>query len=169
MSRLHRLAIAAVATAGLASFSQNAVAGGAIGATVKLKSVTATQGGFDWDYRVTNTGPLFLVKAFELPEVAAGDLAPFGSGPVLPSGWAFSEVTSSPALGGATFKSAALTPGAYIDLTTTSALGRVDGFDQDKHEDQCDDRGEVLSGLLASQRDPFEALGLADQVLDPGA
>jgi hypothetical protein len=45
-------------------------------------------------------------------------------------------------------------------------LGRVDGFDQDEHADQCDDRGVIAGGLLASHRQPLEAFRLADQLLD---
>jgi hypothetical protein len=42
----------------------------------------------------------------------------------------------------------------------------VDGFDQDEHADQCDDRGVIAGGLLAPHRQPLEAFRLADQLLD---
>ena len=45
----------------------------------------------------------------------------------------------------------------------------MDGFDQDKGAGKRDEGGEVLRGLLAAQGDAFEALELADAVLDPGA
>jgi hypothetical protein len=41
----------------------------------------------------------------------------------------------------------------------------VDGFDQDKHKGQRDERGIVLLGFLAPHGHPLEALGLADQLL----
>src|SRR5258708_5834504 len=50
-----------------------------------------------------------------------------------------------------------------------SSLGRVDGFDQDERTSERDEGGEVLRGLLAAQGDPFEALDLADALLDAGA
>jgi hypothetical protein len=48
-------------------------------------------------------------------------------------------------------------------------LGRVDGFDQDEGAGERDEGSEVLRGLLAAQGDAFEALDLADTLLDTGA
>ena len=45
----------------------------------------------------------------------------------------------------------------------------MDGFDQDKGAGERDEGGEVLRGLLAAQGDAFEALDLADGLLDAGA
>src|SRR5436305_12451574 len=47
-----------------------------------------------------------------------------------------------------------------------SFLGRVDGFDQDEAEGDGDEGTEVLCCLLASKRDPLEALELADRLFD---
>ena len=44
----------------------------------------------------------------------------------------------------------------------------MDGFDQDKHKGQRDERGIVLLGFLAPHGHPLEALGLADQLLGAG-
>jgi hypothetical protein len=46
-------------------------------------------------------------------------------------------------------------------------LGSVDGFDQDEAAGKCDERGIILCGLLATERDALEALELADGLLDP--
>ena len=45
-------------------------------------------------------------------------------------------------------------------------LGRVDGFNQDEAECKGDEGSVVLRGLLASERDAFEALEFADGLLD---
>jgi hypothetical protein len=45
----------------------------------------------------------------------------------------------------------------------------VDGFDQDEGASERDEGSEVLRGLLAAQGDPFEALDLADALLDASA
>ncbi len=45
-------------------------------------------------------------------------------------------------------------------------LGRVDGFNQDEAECQGYEGSVVLRGLLASERDAFEALEFADGLLD---
>ena len=47
------------------------------------------------------------------------------------------------------------------------SLGPVDGFDQDEAAGEREQRSEVLCRLLASQRDAFEPLELADRPLDP--
>src|SRR3954451_23803040 len=44
------------------------------------------------------------------------------------------------------------------------ALGRVDGFDDDEAQSECDEGSEVLVRLLAAQRNALEALELADEV-----
>ena len=49
------------------------------------------------------------------------------------------------------------------------ALGCVDGFDQDEAKSKCDERGVILRGLLATQRDALEPFELADCLLDTGA
>jgi len=49
------------------------------------------------------------------------------------------------------------------------ALGRVDGFDQDKGASERDEGGEVVSGFLAAQGDSLEALDFADALFDAGA
>ena len=45
-------------------------------------------------------------------------------------------------------------------------LGRVDGFNQDEAECKGYEGSVVLRGLLASERDAFEALEFADGLLD---
>ena len=45
----------------------------------------------------------------------------------------------------------------------------MDGFHPDKGASEGDEGGEVLRGFLAAQRDPLEALELADGLLDAGA
>ena len=47
-----------------------------------------------------------------------------------------------------------------------NALGRVDGFDQDKAASKRDERAVILRRLLASKRDTLEALELADRLFD---
>lgn len=47
-----------------------------------------------------------------------------------------------------------------------NALGRVDGFNQDEAECKGYEGSVVLRGLLASERDAFEALEFADGLLD---
>jgi len=49
------------------------------------------------------------------------------------------------------------------------ALGRVDGFDDDEAQSECDEGSEVPVRFLATERDTLEALELADQLLDAGA
>ena len=44
----------------------------------------------------------------------------------------------------------------------------MDGFDQDDGASECDERGVVFGGLLASQGDALEALELAHGLLDAG-
>src|SRR3954468_22334156 len=48
-------------------------------------------------------------------------------------------------------------------------LGRVDGFENDQAECECDERPEVPVGLLAAERDALEALELSHELLDAGA
>src|SRR5215210_3397838 len=48
-------------------------------------------------------------------------------------------------------------------------LGRVDGFDDDEGESECDEGSEVLVRFLAAERNSLEALELADEVFDAGA
>jgi hypothetical protein len=54
-------------------------------------------------------------------------------------------------------------------LSATVVLGRVDGFCPDKGASEGDESGKVLRGFLAAQRDPLEALELANTLLDAGA
>src|SRR4051794_3581095 len=51
----------------------------------------------------------------------------------------------------------------------SSALGRVDGFDDDEAKSECDEGCKVLVRFLATERNALEALELADQLLDTGA
>src|SRR3954454_14201005 len=48
-------------------------------------------------------------------------------------------------------------------------LGRVDGFENDQAECECDERPEVPVGLLAAERDALETLELSHELLDAGA
>src|SRR3954470_22015755 len=48
-------------------------------------------------------------------------------------------------------------------------LGRVDGFDDDEAQSECDEGPEVLVRFLAAERNSLEALELADELLDAGA
>src|SRR4051812_36459079 len=48
-------------------------------------------------------------------------------------------------------------------------LGRVDGFDDDEAESECDEGSEVLGRFLAAERNALEALELADELFDAGA
>jgi len=48
-------------------------------------------------------------------------------------------------------------------------LGRVDGFDDDEAQSECDEGSEVPVRFLATERNALEALELADHVLDAGA
>src|SRR4051812_27528351 len=54
-------------------------------------------------------------------------------------------------------------------LTTGQGLGRVDGFDDDEAQSECDEGSEVLVRFLAAERNALEALELADEVFDAGA
>jgi hypothetical protein len=56
-----------------------------------------------------------------------------------------------------------------FSAATAAALGRVDGFCPDKGASEGDESGKVLRGFLAAQRDPLEALELANTLLDAGA
>lgn len=47
-----------------------------------------------------------------------------------------------------------------------TSTGRVDGFDQDKAGCEVNEGQEVGCGFFAAWRDPFEALELADRLLD---
>src|SRR3954451_16001855 len=48
-------------------------------------------------------------------------------------------------------------------------LGRVDGFDDDEAQSECDEGSEVPVRFLATERNALEALELADEVFDAGA
>src|SRR5215210_5120581 len=48
-------------------------------------------------------------------------------------------------------------------------LGRVDGFDDDEAQSECDEGSEVLVRFLATERNALEALELADELFDAGA
>jgi hypothetical protein len=48
-------------------------------------------------------------------------------------------------------------------------LGRVDGFDDDEAQSECDEGSEVLVRFLATERNALEALELADKVFEAGA
>src|SRR3954463_1524577 len=50
-----------------------------------------------------------------------------------------------------------------------NGLGRVDGFENDQAECECDERPEVPVGLLAAERDALETLELSHELLDAGA
>ena len=52
---------------------------------------------------------------------------------------------------------------------SVDGLGRVDGFENDQAECECDERPEVPVGLLAAERDALEALELSHELLDAGA
>src|SRR3954468_18806513 len=52
---------------------------------------------------------------------------------------------------------------------TSIALGRVDGFDDDEAQSECDEGSEVPVRFLATERNALEALELADEVFDAGA
>jgi len=58
---------------------------------------------------------------------------------------------------------------ANTDPRRLSCLGRVDGFDDDEAQSECDEGSEVPVRFLATERDTLEALELADQLLDAGA
>jgi len=45
----------------------------------------------------------------------------------------------------------------------------MDGFDQDEGAGECEERGIVSCGLLATLGDAFEVLDLAHHLLDQGA
>src|SRR4051812_4390891 len=48
------------------------------------------------------------------------------------------------------------------------ALGRVDGFDDDEAQSECDEGSEVPVRFLATERNALEALELAHKLLDTG-
>jgi hypothetical protein len=50
-----------------------------------------------------------------------------------------------------------------------ASLGRVDGFDDDEAQSECDEGCEVLVRFLATERKALEALELAHKLLDAGA
>src|SRR3954451_5092599 len=53
--------------------------------------------------------------------------------------------------------------------TLALSLGRVDGFDDDEAQSECDEGSEVPVRFLATERNALEALELADEVFDAGA
>src|SRR4051794_25397498 len=55
----------------------------------------------------------------------------------------------------------------HIKIATV-VLGRVDGFGPNKGASEGNEGDKVLRGFLAAQRDPLEALELADGLLDAG-
>src|SRR3954462_12127395 len=56
-----------------------------------------------------------------------------------------------------------------LHALTTILLGRVDGFDDDEAQSECDEGSEVLVRFLAAERNAFKALELADELFDAGA
>src|SRR4051794_16962368 len=54
-------------------------------------------------------------------------------------------------------------------IGTSFNLGRVDGFDDDEAQSECDEGSEVPVRFLATERNALEALELADEVFDAGA
>src|SRR5215207_5490759 len=58
----------------------------------------------------------------------------------------------------------------FIQTTSTeTALGGVDGFDEDEAESEGNHGAVVLDRLLAAKRHPLEALELAHKLLDLSA
>src|SRR5215207_4849699 len=55
------------------------------------------------------------------------------------------------------------------NMSFEAALGRVDGFDDDEAQSECDEGSEVLVRFLATERNALEALELAHKLLDTGA
>src|SRR4051794_36787517 len=55
-----------------------------------------------------------------------------------------------------------------LSSLTSRTLGRVDGFDDDKAQSECDEGSEVLVRFLAAERNSLEALELAHKLLDAG-
>src|SRR3954465_1882866 len=72
---------------------------------------------------------------------------------------------------------AGLDPEIFVDVlakgggagAALNRLGRVDGFDDDEAQSECDEGCKVLVRFLATERNALEALELADQLLDTGA
>src|SRR4051812_40156270 len=60
-------------------------------------------------------------------------------------------------------------PGFLSRTGEINSLGRVDGFDDDEAQSECDEGSEVLVRFLAAERNALEALELADEVFDTGA
>src|SRR3954454_14342576 len=59
--------------------------------------------------------------------------------------------------------------GVENSATNSGTLGRVDGFDDDEAQSECDEGSEVPVRFLATERNALEALELADEVFDAGA
>src|SRR4051812_30054927 len=60
-------------------------------------------------------------------------------------------------------------PVRMLKLIPNDPLGRVDGFDDDEAQSECDEGSEVPVRFLATERNALEALELADEVFDAGA
>src|SRR5215217_8594503 len=65
--------------------------------------------------------------------------------------------------------SSSVPPESVVLLPVLGILGRVDGFDDDEAQSECDEGSEVLVRFLATERNSLEALELADEVFDAGA
>src|SRR3954467_9978328 len=65
--------------------------------------------------------------------------------------------------------STSVEPPTRITATPPASLGRVDGFDDDEAQSECDEGSEVLVRFLAAERNAFKALALADEGFDAGA
>src|SRR3954471_10614167 len=78
-----------------------------------------------------------------------------------------SDQVSAPAKSAA--KTAIMPRTPRHDVVNLGRLGRVDGFENDQAECECDERPEVPVGLLAAERDALEALELSHELLDAGA
>ena len=120
-----------------------------------LVSITATvtpvQGGFDWDYTVTNqthdTAPTGSITSILIPELHAGDLVAQSAGTTcaasltgvttaatcassafaFPLGWTAAETTVSPLNLPVPGLYGAGTPGAFITITTANFLSLTPG------------------------------------------
>src|SRR4051812_11467929 len=64
---------------------------------------------------------------------------------------------------------AALRISAFRRSWIARCLGRVDGFDDDEAQSECDEGSEVPVRFLATERNALEALELAHKLLDAGA
>src|SRR4051812_35558305 len=69
----------------------------------------------------------------------------------------------------AVYASTVALPRRPQDSLPSCLLGRVDGFDDDEAQSECDEGSEVPVRFLATERNALEALELADEVFDAGA